>query len=408
MRGGGSRGRATLFVLLSVVAMVGCGVDGTVIRPAAGSNASEAHPAVPGSSDPGASRATAPTVPPTTTPVGPRSDSTILTRSRRITGEISPKSVVASGHGLVFAQNMVYRHTVTAYRADGELAATIPDGVDLSAFGIDGHPGVSTGGPAEAAFTGDGGHAYVSNYSMHGTGFGPEGVDSCTPSSGYDDSYLYRIDTKSFEIDQVIPVGSVPKYVAVTPDDSTVLVTNWCSFDLSIVDVATAREVARVPIGRHPRGIVVSPDSTTAYVAVMGGSEVVRVDLAARSATKLAAPGSGPRHIVISPDGSTLYVSNNGSGTITSVSAETGKVLARVSVGSQPRSLAISADGSALYAVSYESSTVTKLRASDLLMLDRKPTDHHPIGITYEPTTRSIWVACYGGSIIVYDDNSVG
>ena len=40
-------------------------------------------------------------------------------------------------------------------------------------------------------------------------------------------------------IDQVIPVGAVPKYVAVTPDDKTVLVTNWCSWDLSVIDVAT-------------------------------------------------------------------------------------------------------------------------------------------------------------------------
>jgi hypothetical protein len=29
---------------------------------------------------------------------------------------------------------------------------------------------------------------------------------------------------------------------------------------------------------------------------------------------------------------------------------------------------------------------------------------YHPIGITYEPVTRRVWVACYGGSIRVYDD----
>ena len=68
--------------------------------------------------------------------------------------------------------------------------------------------------------------------------------------------------------------------------------------------------------------------------------------------------------------------------------------------------MAISADGTALYVVNYESSTVTKLRAADLAELDTQPTDHHPIGITYEPTTRSVWVACYGGAIIVFDDNA--
>ena len=77
-------------------------------------------------------------------------------------------------------------------------------------------------------------------------------------------------------IDQVIPVGEVPKYVAVTPDDKHVLVTNWCSFDLSVVDVATHKEVAQVPIGRYPRGIASRRTAATAYVAVMGASDIAR------------------------------------------------------------------------------------------------------------------------------------
>jgi hypothetical protein len=28
----------------------------------------------------------------------------------------------------------------------------------------------------------------------------------------------------------------------------------------------------------------------------------------------------------------------------------------------------------------------------------------HPIGITYDAPTRRVWVACYGGAILVYDD----
>ena len=32
------------------------------------------------------------------------------------------------------------------------------------------------------------------------------------------------------------------------------------------------------------------------------------------------------------------------------------------------------------------------------------PTEANPIGITYEPTTKAVWVACYGGTLIVFDD----
>ena len=390
-------GLGVLAVLAATVAVVLEGDDGSVVDPTRSRRVGEA-----GGS---ASTTTAPSTTSTTRPPVAAS-TTVLRQRQRITGDISPKSVVASPLGLVLAQNMMYTHTVTAYRPDGSLAATIPDGVDLEAFGIDGHPGTSRGAPVEAAFTQDGRFAYVSNYSMYGNGFGPEGTDSCTPDSGFDDSFTYRIDTETLEIDQAIRVGAVPKYVAVTPDDETVLVTNWCTWDLSVIDVASARETARIPIGRYPRGIVVSPDSRTAYVAAMGSDVVVKVDLATRQVSKLVAAGDGPRHLLISPDGRWLYVSHNRSGTVVRVDTRTGAVTHSVSTGSQPRSMAISSDGSALYVANYDSSTVTKLRADDLAELDEQPTDHHPIGITYEPTTASVWVACYGGSILVFDDSA--
>lgn len=377
------------------------------LEAAAGDTGGATSGAGPGDATGDASTTTAlPTTTSTTLPPGPPASDTFLGTSTRITGDISPKSVVASGHGLVFAQNMMYTHTVTAYRPDGTLAATIPDGVDLAAFGIDGHPGTSQGAPVEAAFTHDGRYAYVSNYSMYGSGFGPEGEDSCTPDSGYDDSFVYRIDTETFEVDQVIAVGSVPKYVAITPDDATVLVTNWCTWDLSIIDVASATEVARVPIGRYPRGIVVSPDGATAYIAAMGSDVVDRVDLTTHEVVSLGSFGDGPRHLLLSPDGSALFVSHNRSGTVVRIDTATGAETARISTGSQPRSMAISADGTAIYVVNYDSSTMTKLRASDLSEIDEVGTDHHPIGITYEPTTRTVWVACYGGSIMVFQDDA--
>ena len=338
--------------------------------------------------------------------LGSTSAETALVRTMRITGDLTPKSVVASPKGVVVAQNMMYRHTVSAFRADGALLATIDDAVDLGAFGIKGHPGTTKGAPVEAAFTADGRHAWVSNYSMFGTGYGPEGLDSCTAGDGTSTSTVYRVDTRSFAIDRVVEVGAVPKYVAVTPDDKTVLVTNWCSWDLSVIDVASNRQVARIPLGGHyPRGIVVSPDSRTAYVALMGSDRIVTVDLRTRAVRPYATTGDGPRHLVLSPDAKYLYVTNNGSGTVSKLDRATGRVLATTRVGQQPRSLAIAGDGQALYSVNYESSSVSKLRTSDLKVVQTVPTDQHPIGITYEPTRKAVWVACYGGSILVFDDS---
>jgi YVTN family beta-propeller protein len=158
---------------------------------------------------------------------------------------------------------MIYSHTVTVYAPDGTLQATIADAVELSAFGITGYPaGTVQGGPVEVAFTPDGTKAYVSNYEMYGPGFGHPGDDICDPVAGYDNSFVYRIDVKTLQVDQVIEVGPVPKYVAVSPNGKWLLVSNWCGYDLSVVDIATAKEVQRIPIGSYPRGIVIAPDSS--------------------------------------------------------------------------------------------------------------------------------------------------
>ncbi|MBS1848151.1 MAG: YncE family protein [Actinobacteria bacterium] len=326
----------------------------------------------------------------------------------RITGRITPKSVTASPTGLVSAQSMMYSHNVTWYDpATRKLVATIPDSVDLSSFGIQGHPGTSKGAPVESVFTTDGRYEYVSNYSMYGTGFGPEGRDACSAGDGTDTSYVYRISVATKKVDQVIHVGAVPKFMALTPDQKTLLVSNWCSWALSEVDTAKATETRRIDLGgRYPRGIVVSPDSRTAYVAMMGSNRISSVDLASGAVSTFAQSGDGPRHIVISPDGDYLYVTNNASGTVTKVQRSNGAIVATHATGAEPRSMAISSDGKALYVVNYDSSTVSKLSSSDLKVLDTEKTDYHPIGIAYEPTTRSVWVACYGGSILVFSDTT--
>ncbi|MCW2698873.1 MAG: family beta-propeller repeat protein [Blastococcus sp.] len=323
---------------------------------------------------------------------------------RTIGGEISPKSVTATGTGLVFAQNMMYRHTVTVYDRDFDLVATISDEVTPSQFGVE-LDGSYGGAPVEAAATPDGRYVYVSNYSMYGPGF-REGTDICTPRDDYPDSFVYRIDTTSLEIDQVIEVGAVPKYLAVTPDGATLLVTNWCSFDLSVVDVTTAAEVRRIPIGRYPRGIAIHPDSGTAWIAVMGDTRLVQLDLRSYGTKDLEGVGGGPRHLQISPDGAFLYVTLNRDGVVAKVDTATGETVAVARTGQAPRSAVLSTDGTALYVVNYESDTVAKVATADMSLLQTVGVGHHPIGITWDDDTRQLWVACYSGTIAVFQDGS--
>jgi YVTN family beta-propeller protein len=341
---------------------------------------------------------------PTAQAKGRPSDKARLRLRAVISGNISPKSVASSGAGYVTAQNMMYRHSVTVYDARTlALVKTIPDAVRLVKLGYPAYPGVTRGAPVEAAFSPDGRYAYVSNYSMYGAGFGPEGSDSCTPSSGYDRSFVYRIDMEGLKIDRAYRVGAVPKVVAVTPDNRYVLVTNWCTWDLSVISTKLGRQVKRIPIGRYPRGIAVSPKGNAAYVAVMGGNELVRVDLR-RWTTSTVAVGAGPRAAEFHPSDRYIFVSLNAEGRVAKLDLKTGVVRSKVATGRAPRSLALSGDGRSLYVVNYESGTVTKLRTSDMTTLQTIDACYHPIGITYDRATKRVWVACYAGAIRVYND----
>ena len=345
---------------------------------------------------------------PTTTTLVPPDGKTAadrtLTLEKEITGDLTPKSVVWSGGDRFFAQNMIYSHTIGVYDRAFNRVALIPDTVRLSDFGFPQYPDTYQGGPVEIAFSPDGKYAYASNYQMYGPGFDNPGNDNCS-AGNWDPSFVYRIDVAKLAIDQVIEVGPVPKYVAVTPDDKYVLVTNWCGYDMSVIDTATAKEVAKIPIGPYPRGIVVSPDSRTAYVAIMGGSGIDVVDLTTlQVANQIEGVGRAPRHLVLSPDGAILYVTLNGEGDVAKVDLASGTVVGRVATGQAPRSMAISDDGTALYVVNYDSGTMSKVRTADMTVLQSVNTNQHPIGITYDPATRHVWVANYSGSLQIFSD----
>ena len=332
------------------------------------------------------------------------SSQTKMTLVKTITGAISPKSVRSSGTGLVSAHNMMYNHSITIYDANTfDLIKTIPDSVQLSKFGFSKYSTIYKGAPVEGSYSPDGKYLYVTNYAMYGKGYNREGHDTCSPASNYDTSFLYRIDLSSYKIDAVYPVGSVPKVVEVTPDNRYLLVSNWCSYDLKVISIQSQKTIKSIKIGRYPRGIAVSKDSKTAHIAEMGGNRIHAINLEDFSISYIPI-GSNPRAIVLSPDNSMLYVTMNLSGKVASWNLLKNRIGRSVATGKAARSLAISSDGSALFVVNFVSDTVSKVRTSDMKTLQTIRVCNEPIGIAFDTPTQRTWVACYGGSIKVFDN----
>jgi YVTN family beta-propeller protein len=321
---------------------------------------------------------------------------------KTIGGTISPKSVLASDTGLISAHNMMYNHSVTIYDANkAELIATVPDSVVLSDFGFKQYSGNYKGAPVEGAYSPDGKYLYFTNYAMYGKGFNKEGHDTCSPASGYDTSFLSRVNLETKKIDAVFPVGSVPKVVKVTPNNKYILVSNWCSYTVTVISIESGKTVKTIKIGKYPRGIAITEDSQFAYVAEMGGSNVHRIDLNDFSKT-LIPVGTNPRAIVLSPDQSKMYITMNLSGKVQAWDLIANKTIKSVKTGEKPRSLDISSDGSALFVVNFNGDTVSKVRTSDMKVLQTIKVCNEPIGVTYDSSTNRTWVACYGGALKVF------
>lgn len=333
------------------------------------------------------------------------SNESAMERIDYLTGNLAPKSVVASGTGLVIANNMMYQHTSTIFDAESrEVVETLSDEIVPEEFGLEGFPGTAKGSPVEAAWTDDGKFAYVSQYTMYGEGFGREGFDACSPADGVGPSLLYRFNAESMEWDQAIEVGAVPKFVDITPDQTKVLVSNWCDSTLSVVDIESAQEESVIPIAAAPRGIEVLPDNRTAYVAAMYADKLFKVDLETGESEVMMDTARKPRHLNLSEDGKYLYMAVSGADTIYKIDTETEEIVDEVVSGREPRSMTLSSDGTALYVVNYYEPSVSKISTEDMTVLQKEPTDANPIGITYEPLTHTVWVACYGGAIYVFDD----
>jgi YVTN family beta-propeller protein len=326
-----------------------------------------------------------------------------------IHGKLSPKSIVHNGNGLFFAQNMMYRHTVNVYNRDFELVKIIKDEIELKKYGYDSFKGKYKGAPVECAFSHQGKYAWVSNYLMTGgdsTEFVKPGCDQCSARNIYDSSFVYKINTSTFEIESVIKVGAVPKYLQVTPDNKKVLVTNWSSADLSIIDIAENKEVKRIKIGTYPRGIAIDSKSKFAYFAIMGGNTIARLDLNTYELNYLKNVGKSPRHLCISPDDQYLYASFNGEGAIGKINLTTEEIT-KVKSGNQPRSMVLSDDGESLFVVNYGEDNFAKLNTKSMEVIAKTPTKHHPIGITYDAESHHVWVACYTGYLQVFSNDTI-
>ena len=330
-----------------------------------------------------------------------------LEKVETIAGDISPKSVTATGTGLVFAQNMMYTHTVTVYdarrsswsRRSPTRSTLVPvrrpdtPGIYRGCAGRGGRSPRTAGTPTSrttrcTAPASDRGQRH-----LH-AGVGLPRRASCTGSTPGPRDRPGDRGRRGAEVRRRHP-GRRRRCWSPT----------GARYDLSVVDVAAASEVRRIPMGRIPghRG---APRLGTAWVAVMGDTRLVEVDLTRLGGARRRRCRRGARGTCRSARTAPTSTSRS---TATGSGRQGGRRHRRDRgdgadrAGTAQRRPLRRRDG-ALRRQLRVRHHQPRFRTADMRVVQTVDVGHRPIGITWDDETRQLWVASYSGTIAVFQD----
>jgi YVTN family beta-propeller protein len=135
----------------------------------------------------------------------------------------------------------------------------------------------------------------------------PDGHRLYVVCSGSDE--LVAVDPLAKSVSGRVPVGRVPRGVAMAPDGTRLYVTNSWSDTVTEIDAATLKVLRTLPAGFEPTGIATNARGTL-YVANRIGGDISLIDLASGLDAKRLPAGRGASYVAATADGAHVYVSH--------------------------------------------------------------------------------------------------
>jgi YVTN family beta-propeller protein len=159
-------------------------------------------------------------------------------------------------------------------------------------------------------------------------------------------------------------------------------VVNSAGASVSVIDMATLKEVRRIPTLREPHHLALSPDGRSLLVGDTAGNQMLFLDPNSGEVQKRL-PVTDPYQLGFSPDAKFLTVNGLARNQVDVYDAATMKLLKRFPVVATPSHLAYSPDSSTVF-VSLQDSD--KLAAFDLRTMTEKwivPIGKTPAGVLW-------------------------
>lgn len=200
--------------------------------------------------------------------------------------------------------------------------------------------------------------------------------------------------------------GSMPKGAALSPDGSTVYVTNFGQKDrnnVTILDAHTLAPKGRIDLAGNVVESVLSADGKTLYVSNFGRNSVEFVDIATKAVTREVKTDTHPKILVVSPDGKSLFAANWASHSVTQIDIGSAQVVRTLQTGPMPRGMAIAKNGT-LYVANFNGASIDVFKGRDYSDKTRVKACAIPRHLALSPDEKTLYVSCYTASQVhAYD-----
>jgi len=183
--------------------------------------------------------------------------------------------------------------------------------------------------------------------------------------ANFTDDTVSAIDTTSNTVVSTLAVGSGPQFMAITPDNQTLVVLNSSGNTASIIDTASNAVLATIVLGAGGalNNIVISSDGVFAYIAGASSINVVNISTLSLTST-IAFPAALKDALALSPDGNHLYAFGVNICYVVETAGNTIETTIDLTTNDRPFSAVFKPDGSYIY-VSTESNSVQVINASN-------------------------------------------
>jgi DNA-binding beta-propeller fold protein YncE len=159
-------------------------------------------------------------------------------------------------------------------------------------------------------------------------------------------------------------------------------VLNSAGASISVVDMATLKELRRIPVLREPHHVALTPDGKFLLVGDTGGNELLFLD-PANGDVKKRMPMADPYQIGFSPNGRFFTVTGLARNQVDVYDGASMTLLKRFPIASMPSHLAYSPDSSMVYVSLQGSDSLMAIDLTHLAVVWVKPVGKTPAGVLW-------------------------